>query len=346
MGGCGQNRSTPAKLRLEVWPNSVWAKSGLPNSAMTPPRVRGLQGWDKQISRFFPSTALIFDLFLSLSLWRSTRGILVVFLKVGTCARLGSRIQRSKSSSTASKERESPAKKQKQQQKQQKTAKAAAIQRNKAAKAAAKQQKATLKLQKHQKQQDRTQQQSSRSSRRCSKNNTTTKAQKKTCKPLGLYQKDPGERVHGRSGHVKSGAADTGSDAVGHLFLFGAFFFGFGPPPSGVPFFSGFGAPPSRPPSSPFVAPRTTSHPIRLPTRPLQLKFGVGQSWCWPNLVWPTLVMAKLGLAKVGVGQVGNRELGPTSQNSLAKIRLAQDGDAPDAPWKQVCGVSKHFDGN
>ena len=107
-----------------------------------------------------------------------------------------------------------------------------------AAKAAAKNQKATIKLQKHQKQQDRTQQQSSRSSKRCSKNNTTTKAQKKTCKPLGLHQKDPGERVHGRSGHVKRGAADTGPMRVDKCSLslhhpFGALFFAFGPHPSG-----------------------------------------------------------------------------------------------------------------
>ena len=38
---------------------------------------------------------------------------------------------------------------------------------------------------------------------------------------------------------------------------------------------------------------------LGLGTRPLKLKLGVGQTWCWPNLVWPKLVLATDGMAKL-----------------------------------------------
>ena len=39
--------------------------------------------------------------------------------------------------------------------------------------------------------------------------------------------------------------------------------------------------------------------------RPRKLKYGVGQIWCWPNLVWPNLVWPNLviRLGKLGFGQ-------------------------------------------
>ena len=97
---------------------------------------------------------------------------------------------------------------------------------------------------------------------------------------------------------------------------------------------------PREPPPTRTAPPPLPSSPTHPPTRPLKLKFGVGQtwfgrtwcgqtwfgqSWCWQNLVWPKLVLAKLSLAKVGVG---HRWFGQTSQKSLAEVRLAKDGDA------------------
>ena len=122
--------------------------------------------------------------------------------------------------------------------------------------------------------------------------------------------------------------------------LRGPFFLGSGPHPSGA-HVSGFEAP------LPFWAPEDhrppepAPHPNRPPLPPPShhhptFKTWFGQSWL---VFWPKLVLAKFGLAKVGVGQT---QFGPTSQNSLAKVRLAQDGNAPDTSLPRHTSTSCH----